>query len=456
MDGLRLALIAAGIVILALIYILGVRRQSKDADVFGPETGREEVPGADYDPLFAPPPDGVNRRGGAHDDLDLSDLDAVKAVRPGHADDGLGLDEWDSRAASRETYTGLADDAPMPAERQAQTAVTRGEMHAPHESAMLGGAEPESARELYPPASTDESPEAEVTGSASADDSVPRRRVAREGLADVVTRAIELDGDGLFNEGALDAGQIEQLGPNEPQPPNVNPFKTSAERRIDTSAEGRINRSAEGWNERSDTQSADELATSLNNELRGIAEDTAGHAGQPRTAPELGNLDAVTDADEPTVLRDPHEDTAPPAEFVIVLNVMTRAQVPFSGTEIRKALENAGLRHGEMDMFHYPRMGPNAASAGPMFSAANALRPGTLAPDELATLTTPGIALFMRVHDARTAGDDLKTLLRTAQMVAARLGGNVCDEARVPLNNQAINGLKEKVAAFNRQSARHQ
>ncbi|MGM0593317.1 MAG: cell division protein ZipA C-terminal FtsZ-binding domain-containing protein, partial [Pseudomonadota bacterium] len=102
------------------------------------------------------------------------------------------------------------------------------------------------------------------------------------------------------------------------------------------------------------------------------------------------------DSDSPAATREPSPgDTAEPApaEDVIVLTLLAPKNKKLRGPLLLKALQECGLRHGDMDIFHYHVEGRDT----PLFSVANVLEPGRFILSEMAQLETPGVALFMQL-----------------------------------------------------------
>lgn len=131
-------------------------------------------------------------------------------------------------------------------------------------------------------------------------------------------------------------------------------------------------------------------------------------------------------------------------EKVIVLTVMAREGKRFSGPLLFKVLQEVGLTHGEMGIFHYHL----PAKKEPLFSVANILEPGSFELSEIATLETPGLALFMRLPTVVAGELALKTMLQKSRQIAAQLSGSLCDEQRLPLGEEKLVRLGEMVSHY--------
>ncbi len=158
---------------------------------------------------------------------------------------------------------------------------------------------------------------------------------------------------------------------------------------------------------------------------RGRAGDTRGEDGERPVAAESGE------------------------QLHIVMTVMARSGERFSGEALRHAFESADLYHGDMNIFHRHEQ-PEDRSTPTLFSAANVLAPGYFEPSGMDTLSSPGIALFMRLPGPRSPIDTFQQMLDAATTVAENLDGKLCDETRSTLTPQSINHLRERIADFGR------
>ena len=136
-------------------------------------------------------------------------------------------------------------------------------------------------------------------------------------------------------------------------------------------------------------------------------------------------------------------------EDLIISHSILAKDKYFSGTELYRALEGAGLQFGEMNIYHYP--GDNKPGTWALFSVANIVEPGTFDPDPAAAekFTTPGISLFMRLPVKTDNYQAYEKLLEIARKLADELGGELCDETRSQLTRQAIGYKKEQIRKLN-------
>lgn len=144
-------------------------------------------------------------------------------------------------------------------------------------------------------------------------------------------------------------------------------------------------------------------------------------------------------ADEKTI--------APPPELIIVIYMVAQREAGFSGTDIFAVLEEVGLRYGKMKIFHHYGMGEIKVKQ-PIFSIANMVEPGIFDPQQANTFKTPGLAFFMRLPGPFGGRVAFELMLNNAQRITEVLKGLLQNEQHHPLDQKAINALREKIAEF--------
>lgn len=175
-----------------------------------------------------------------------------------------------------------------------------------------------------------------------------------------------------------------------------------------------------------------------------------------RREPQLGPWDGPEDeaprgfsAAEPLEPEPPGpavspEPAPPPGPIILQLHVAA-AEGRFDGAAIVRAAGLCGLEPGEMDIFH--RYDPERTQ-DPLFSMANMLKPGTFPFGAMAGFDTPGLTLFSQAEGDPGDSERLDTMLATAYALAAELDGQVLDDRRQPLTEDAEARLRERVAAL--------
>lgn len=163
-----------------------------------------------------------------------------------------------------------------------------------------------------------------------------------------------------------------------------------------------------------------------------------------REEPALESLDlgpVAADAEAPPEEEDEDED-----ELIVALTVMAHGGRQLAGAAVLEALEAAGLQHGLMDIYHLRPAGH--AEGRPICSVANVVEPGVLDPDDMDTLETPGLLLFMRLPGPVDGREAFEKTLQTGRTLAERLGAELCDERRSVLTVQSISLIKERIEAW--------
>ena len=140
------------------------------------------------------------------------------------------------------------------------------------------------------------------------------------------------------------------------------------------------------------------------------------------------------------VVYDPLPDNVD--ELIISHTVLSNGEF-FTAPQLYTALNKAGLSYGEMNIFHYP--GDDKAETYALFSVANVIEPGTFDLHDTESMKTPGISLFMRLPTRMAGNKAYEEFIHVAQIIANDLGGELCDETRSQLTQQAIEYKKEQI-----------
>jgi cell division protein ZipA len=142
------------------------------------------------------------------------------------------------------------------------------------------------------------------------------------------------------------------------------------------------------------------------------------------------------------------EDTNISEDEIIYLHVRSR-EGEFAGSDLLRAMQKFNMVHGDMGIFHRLTEG----SEQPLFSIANMVEPGSFDADKLATLTTPGLVLFLRLPRSFDALHSLDELISTAKGLAQELDGELLDRYRQPFSLQKQQSLRDEVLEYMRQIA---
>jgi cell division protein ZipA len=150
----------------------------------------------------------------------------------------------------------------------------------------------------------------------------------------------------------------------------------------------------------------------------------------------------------------PGSRPSPAIERIVTLFVAARSGADFSGADLIVAAEKAGLTFGDMGIFH--RLQPGKAHAGPVFSMANMIKPGSFDMRQVDSLHTPGVSFFMTLPGPLPALDAWDAMLPTAQRLAELLDGSVLDEERNALSRQGVAHIRDELRAYDRKQERNQ
>lgn len=138
----------------------------------------------------------------------------------------------------------------------------------------------------------------------------------------------------------------------------------------------------------------------------------------------------------------------PEAEEVIVVHAHCREGERYTGTTIRRILEACGMEYGDLGIYH--RHEESDTRTPVQFSAASAVSPGTLKPEEIENLETPGLSFFMSLPGPSQPVQAFDFMLETANTVVRNLGGELRDEHRSVMTSQTIEHCRQRIREFER------
>jgi len=173
-----------------------------------------------------------------------------------------------------------------------------------------------------------------------------------------------------------------------------------------------------------------------------IPAELSAHAEERRSKPRFN---FKPDAEEP-VQQELGLDVEP---LVLVLTILAKKENLLGGGEIYKVLEKEGVNHGDMEIFHF-RMGGEKDA---VFSVANLVEPGTFNIKTINEEHTPGLSLFCQLPGPVAGTVAFELLLNKARSIAENLGGQLCDDKRNLLTEQAIGHYRDRISAFDREVA---
>ena len=131
---------------------------------------------------------------------------------------------------------------------------------------------------------------------------------------------------------------------------------------------------------------------------------------------------------------------------LIVINVICRDGKLLPGDKLVEIFLASGLKFGEMNIYH----NKDPLTRATRYSVANAVEPGTFDLSAMDTMQTPGVTFFMRMPGGEPALEVFEHMLRTAQDVARRLGGELRDEQHSVMTPQTIAHCRTRITEFYR------
>lgn len=182
----------------------------------------------------------------------------------------------------------------------------------------------------------------------------------------------------------------------------------------------------------------------------------AAAADVSREEPAAGVEPEIVASPEPAILA---QETPPPRKaahpaapavnidpLILVLSIMAPAGQPWSGERLQRALESEGLRHGDMDIFHFHQ----AEHEDAVFSVANAVEPGVFDLALMSELASPGVTLFCQLPGPLAGDEAFDLMLDRARAIAEKLDGHLCDDRRNALTMQAVSHYHDRIETFSR------
>lgn len=136
----------------------------------------------------------------------------------------------------------------------------------------------------------------------------------------------------------------------------------------------------------------------------------------------------------------------PVPEKIVSLFVLAPDNHLITGAELLKATVSTGMQFGDMNIFH--RL--HEASEQPIFSLANAAKPGHFERDEWNTFETTGVVLFLTLPGPMHALDAWDSMLATARRVAGILQAQLLDGDRSPFTRQREAQIREEMREYDR------
>lgn len=121
---------------------------------------------------------------------------------------------------------------------------------------------------------------------------------------------------------------------------------------------------------------------------------------------------------------------------LLVAYALADPERPFTGYELLQAILSAGLRFGDMNIFHrYEDLNGNGRV---LFSLASVEEPGVFDIQKMGAYSTRGLCFIVKLTQSdENFKSDLDLMLQTAHQVADDLGGKLLDDNRQPFSKQS-------------------
>jgi cell division protein ZipA len=164
---------------------------------------------------------------------------------------------------------------------------------------------------------------------------------------------------------------------------------------------------------------------------------------------EAGQGELPIESPEPEPMVEPAsppKPAGPPPDKIKSLFLMSRDKHIINGAELLQTAINTGMEFGEMNIFHRIYEG----SEKPVFSMANAAKPGHFDRDAWNTFETKGVVLFMTLPGPSDALDAWDSLFATAQRMAEILQADLLDEEHCPFTRQKEAQIREEMREYDR------
>ena len=166
----------------------------------------------------------------------------------------------------------------------------------------------------------------------------------------------------------------------------------------------------------------------------------------------LPELKAVPPSMEPKKREPPkpRKPAGPPPEKIVTLFIQATEQQVISGAGLLQVALKTGMELGDMDIFHRQADGSDT----PIFSMANALKPGYFDKEAWNTFETKALVIFLTLPGPMLALDAWDAMLATARRMADVLKAELTDDDHQPLTRQKEGKIREEMRQFDRERAR--
>ncbi len=132
---------------------------------------------------------------------------------------------------------------------------------------------------------------------------------------------------------------------------------------------------------------------------------------------------------------------------VLVLHLRPPQATEFTGSQIVRQVNAAGMRHGDPGVFHHYGAG-DLSTEKPLFSLANMFEPGTFDLQRIESFTTAGLVMFLRLPAALDGAVAFELFLNTGQRLAEGLQASLFADQNTALDSASIDRMRRVAARF--------
>lgn len=146
----------------------------------------------------------------------------------------------------------------------------------------------------------------------------------------------------------------------------------------------------------------------------------------------------------------PRKPPGPPPEKIVSLFLLARDNHRISGAQLLQATVSTGMTFGDMNIFHRMPEGDDR----PVFSLANAAKPGHFERDAWNTFETAGLVLFMTLPGPVYALDAWDSMLAAARRMGEILNAELLDEQRSACTRQREGQIRKEMREYDLSKSR--
>ena len=169
--------------------------------------------------------------------------------------------------------------------------------------------------------------------------------------------------------------------------------------------------------------------------------DTADSSG-----PESGGQGELAIGNEAEPKPEPAKPSGPPPDRILTLYLLARDNRMITGAELLEGAVKTGMDFGEMNIFHRTMEGDRR----PIFSLANAAKPGHFDRSTWHEFETGALVLFLTLPNPMRALDAWDTMLATARRMAEVLHAELQDDEHHLFSRQREAQIREEMRDYDR------